>query len=290
MSLSLAVKKNVRDNEAAIQAAAKKLEMFSGGPITVDVDYAAVNEVLAKLKGYNDRPGEIVKWIIEGLAGKWDYMFKNDQDFKDTLAKAWTTKKLIVKPNSYKRPSGGEYHNVTLEEGSLVVNCDPELIASNVADIGKSAQTSLGLKTEAGYSLKLAKNVVDYKKKIDEKEKAIATATGVSGVSFKVDFLKIDAWIRALPNNGGKGYEDRAAEVAFWVIDNLGNNLIKLAKDDLVKEALQEGWKGEIHMGEPNAKLANYHETQFKDGQLWVFSRSPMTNVSDIGKDIEKRL
>jgi len=288
--ISLQLKKNMRDNEAGIKEEAAKLEQFAGGPVTVDVDYAAFNAVLSKDSSYADRAGEAVKWLVEGLAYRWGYLFKDNEHFKDALKKAWKSKKLVIKADSYKRPSGGEYHKVSLENGDLVIGCDPESIVSNCSDIGTDSLGSLGLKTDDGMSIKLAANVTEYKPKIAEKEKEIAEATGVSGVALKVDYLKLDEWIRKQPDNGGSGYEDRSGEIAYWLIEALKDNLARLAKDDLVKEALQEGWKGEIHLTAPDPKLEDYHVSEIKDGKLILKYRGPATNVSYCGADIEKRL
>lgn len=288
--ISLQLKKNMRDNEAGIKEEAAKLEQFAGGPVTVDLDYAAFNAVLSKDSSYADRAGEGVKWLVEGLAYRWGYLFKDNDLFKDALKKAWKSKKLVIKGDSYKRPSGGEYHKVSLENGDLVIGCDPECIVSNCSDVGSDSLTALGLKTDDGMTIKLGSNVAEYKPKIAEKEKEIAEATGVSGVTMKVDFLKLDQWIQKQPDNAGSGYEDRAGEVAFWLIEGLKDNLVRLAGDDLVKEALQDAWKGEIHLTAPDPKLEDYHVSEIKDGKLFLKYRGPCSNVSSCGADIEKRL
>jgi len=288
--LTLAAKKNIRDNEAALKESAAKLDHFAGGPVTVEVDHARFNEVLGKDASYADRSGEAVQWIVDGMAGKWDYLFKDNAIFKAALAKAWTTKKIIVKPDSYTRPSGASYHSVTLEGGSIVIGCDPTLICSNCGDIGEDSLTALGLKSDEGYSLKLAINVNENRPKIAEFEKEISASTGVSGVHFAVDFGKLDEWIRALPDGYGSGYEDRSAEVAVWLIEGLAGNLKRIAADDLSKEAIQESWKGEIVVAPPNPKLEDYHVTELKDGKMILHTRSPTSNVSYAGADIDKRL
>jgi len=280
----------MRDNEAGIKEEAAKLEQFAGGPVTVDLDYAAFNAVLSKDSSYADRAGEGVKWLVEGLAYRWGYLFKDNDLFKDALKKAWKSKKLVIKGDSYKRPSGGEYHKVSLENGDLVIGCDPECIVSNCSDVGSDSLTALGLKTDDGMTIKLGSNVAEYKPKIAEKEKEIAEATGVSGVTMKVDFLKLDQWIQKQPDNAGSGYEDRSGEVAFWLIEGLKDNLARLAGDDLVKEALQDAWKGEIHLTAPDPKLEDYHVSEIKDGKLFLKYRGPCSNVSACGADIEKRL
>jgi hypothetical protein len=290
--ISLALKKNLRDNDAEIKTHAAKLDQFAGGPVTVDCDFAAFNEVLSLSSSYTDRAGEAVKWLVEGLAYRWDYLFKDNEIFKTCLAKAWTSKKLVIKAD-WTREGGGDYHKVTMENGDLVIHCDKTkdgYIVSNVSDVGTSALKTLGLKTDAGMSVSLAINVAEYSPKIHAAEKDMAEKTGISGVKFNVNFIELDGWLRGLPDNGGHGYEDRAGEVAVWMIEGLQYNVNRCAGDDLVKEALQEAWKGEIVIAKPDPKLEDYHVSELKNGQLILKTRQPMSNVSDCGKDLEKRL
>jgi len=287
--LSLALRKNIRDNEPKLKEATTKLAAFAGGEVTVEVDWEKFNTVLSKDSSYADRAGEGVEWIVSGLAGCWEYNYANDEEFKQTLAAAWKTKKLIVE-TGYKRPSGGPDHGISIRDGSLVVGCDDGYIVSNVSYVGTDADKRLGLVTAAGHNLSLSKNIREYKPQIEEKIKEIVEASGVSGVTFNVDWNKWEGWIQSQPDNAGSGYENRAAEVAFWVIGGLADNIKSLCGDAMVKEALQEAWKGEIILSQPNPKLEDYHVTELKDGKMTLKYRSPNSNVGEVGKDIEKRL
>jgi len=288
--LSLAVRKNIRDNEPKLKEAAAKLTPFAGGEVTVEVDYDAFNKLMSKDDSYIDRAGEGVEWIVAGLAGSWEYQYGQEDEFKQVLSTAWTTKKLIIETGGYKRPSGGPDHSVSLRNGSIVVGCDDGYIVTNTADIGKEAHVRLGLVTPAGHNLSLSKNIREYQPQIDEAIKEIVAASGVSGVTFNVDYGRLDQWMKALPDDGGSGYENRSAEIAFWLIGGLAGNIKRICSDDMVKEALQEAWKGEIQLTPPNPKLADYHLTEIKDGKMILKYRSPHSNVDSVGHDIEKHL
>jgi len=287
--LSLALRKNIRDNEEKLKAATAKLTPFAGGDVTVEVDWAKFAEVLGKDKSYENRAGEAIEWIVKGLAERWESNFGKNDEFKATVAKAWTTKKLIVRAVGYKRESGGEYHKVSLENGTLVIDCAEGSVVSNVGEVGQKADKTLGLVTDAGYNLSLSKNVRENAPKIEAKIKEITDATGVTGIAFPLNYNEIDAWMRAADKNSSS-YYDRSAEIGLWVIGGLADNLKKLCKDDMVKEALQEVWKGQIVLTVADPKLGSSHETEFKDGKMILKYRSIISNVAEVGKDIEKRL
>lgn len=172
-----------------------------------------------------------------------------------------------------------------MRDGILVVLCYKGATASNVDQTGDGIEASCELKTEAGVALALARNVAEYWPKIEASCKAMADATGVSGVAVEQpNWNEFQAMINRV---SGSGYENRAAECLNWLVtDGLKTHIAKAAKDDLVKEAIADAWKGPIRFVQKD-DLSGYYKTSFENGTLVVtFKR--LSNVSDCGNDIEK--
>jgi hypothetical protein len=79
----------------------------------------------------------------------------------------------------------------------------------------------------------------------------------------------------------------------FDVIKALRENLKRVCKEELTKEAIAESWTtGVIRLAEDKAIKKGYHSCDFVDGDLVIGFKpeNALSNISDIGRDIEGKL
>jgi len=281
-NLSLPIRKNIRDHAEKTKAALGKYEPLLGAPATCEPDWANVATGLEKDSTFKERIGEVVFLYIDKLA---DNLNKLDVHFKEALKLAWTTKKIEIKFGVYKKDKP-TYQKLVLEGGNLVIQPDIGSPTSNVGEIGQKAHQELDIRTAAGLTPALAKDVANYDAKIKASLEGLNKAFGVTA-TFAPDWVALAAAMAAGTGENPK-WKDRAAELCNGFIAAILNNTKKIGADDLVKEAFLEKWKGPISVT-LDKTIKGYHEVDFADGTMVIKFRD-IANVAECGKDIEKKL
>jgi len=261
--------------------------VFAGGDVEfVEPDWNAVNETLDS--SYRDRVGEIVNWMVEGFAGRLEYLYHDDAVFSEALQLVWKSKKLAIKLGKFKVDES-HYHKLSVVDGVLVITAHDTNVAANTDQIGTNIVVELKLKTDSGIPYFLKKNIDKYQEELNDELKAIAEVTGISGVSLHpVDYVKMNTTPVA------KDYENRMAEIVLWLIQGLKANVSRLVADDLAKEALQEAWNGQIEL-KYDPKYKDPEEEHYYSGCTFVAKKLLITyrdsaNADLTGSKIEKLL
>jgi len=208
-----------------------------------------------------------------------------DEHAKSALQRKWTTNKIFYETDA--KAEG--YQQITFPNGDLRMSSKPENIWTNISRLGEDVTAQL-TSDAAGVtlSLKSAKNIRDYEEKAAGHLANIGTAIGRGGpVTFVVEDVKaVDA---ATIKNG---YANRLGEIIWGAyLENLSNQLTKLCKDDMVKEAIAASFsKNLIFRLDP--KCSGYQNCKFDGGNLVMFCKPDniWTNISTLGGDIEKQL
>jgi len=248
---------------------------------TIEPDWAAVSEGLKGDGTFKERLGDFVTSLVNGLGSSFKTLTA-DAHFKEALKGAWSTKKIELKFGDYTAESG-VYQKVTMEGGAVVVRPDKSSPSSNLYEVGKKANKTMTLTTGDGHSPALAKSIAANKDAIAKSIAGLSEKGGVTA-AFNPNWNEIDKAVAA----GDKNFADRSPEIiARWLAAIL-TTITKIAADDLVKEALQDKWKGEI-LVEADAKLPSYHDVDFRDGKM-VIKFKGIANVDEMGKGIEKKL
>jgi hypothetical protein len=280
-ALPLPVRKNIRDNADKLKAALALFEPMIGAPATCEPDWAAVSEGLKGDSTFKERLGDYVTSLVNGLASNFK-THTADVHFKEALKNAWTTKKIELKFGDYTGESG-VYQKVTMESGSVTVHPCKDYPSSNLGEAGKKANKTMTLTTGAGLPPALAKSVADHEAKIKAAVDGLSAKGGVTA-KFTPNWNEIDAAIAA----GDKNFKDRSPEVVQRWLEAILKEVTKAAADDLVKEALQDKWKGEIVI-HADAKLSKASDVDFADGKMLV-KFNGISNIDEMGKGIEKKL
>jgi len=277
-ALPLVAKKDLRDHwEKKQPEFLEKLKKASGVDWTFDINveefYANIGEESRKAQ-----VGQVIVWNIEGLVNNLVKKMADDMVKQSVLASC--PKKIISL--SIGDVPGTKYQEVLVKDGGIHVIIKKEKVATNVDQIGSKIEEVLTFST---LPLVVSKNIRDnWEKKEPELLAKLKTATGVDW-KFDINFQKFHADIA----------DDRKAQVGgvvFWSMEGLVNNLVKKAKDDMVKEALVEACPNHViayYIGETKS---TYHEVLIKDGGIHVVVKKDKaaTNVDQIGSKIETLL
>ena len=140
----------------------------------------------------------------------------------------------------------------------------------------------------AALTLLTKKNLRDYDAKLKENLGKIEKAIGLSGLTLEVkDMGKCAAAAKDC------GYENRVGEVIYdWYMSGIAENIVRLAKDDMVKEALHDAISAKKITFRVDDAAESYHDEKFEDGCLAILvkANSMGTNVGSTGEGLDKLL
>jgi hypothetical protein len=227
--------------------------------------------------------GEYVVDIVKGLQNNVQRSFKDDEIARAALQSVWTTGVVRLVLGTLKKGETG-YHKTAVENGDVVITLYQ---LSNVSDIGSLLVSTLD---DPATSLPL-KSALDVKKYEEQRTEALAEIHSIVGLSsevtFDLDWKTFDATVTKL------GYKNRVGEYSFDIVKALRENLKRICKEELTKEAISESWTtGVLRLVEDKAVKKGYHSCDFVDGDLVIGYKpeNALSNVSDIGRDIESKL
>jgi len=141
--MTVATRKNIKDSEPARKKALTRIQKATGIEFEVEVDWAVLAEV-AKVRGYEDRVGEIIySWYLEGLASNLESLCKDDM-CKEAVQEACAKKVItftLVEPEELE---SGAYQQVKFsDDGALVISSSKERFCSNVSYTGSDIMSRL---------------------------------------------------------------------------------------------------------------------------------------------------
>ncbi len=228
------------------------------------------------------RVGEFVVDILKALYKNVQHSFKDDDIARAALQNVWTTGVIRLVLGTLKKGENG-YHKTIVENGDIVVTMYQ---LSNIGDIGAQLLSTL---EDPASSLPL-KSALDVKKHEEERNEALAEIQSIVGLASEVT-LDLD-WkaFDAICNKAG--YTNRCGEFNFDYLKALRSNLKNMCEEELTKEAISESWTTGVIRIVEDKKVKSYHSCDFVDGDL-VIGYKPegaLSNISDIGRDIESKL
>lgn len=284
--VSLATRKNIRDNEEKKKENLGKIEGVTGktGLEFAWKDEVAVAEALAK-NGYADRIGEIFfDSYLSQLADALGTFCQND-DNKAALNAIWKTKKILFEIDE--KAEG--YQQITFPNGDLRMAAKAGNIWTNIGELGGDLASRMQA-TYGGTALALtgSKNLKEYEGKRDEYLQTIGAAVGRTGLEFVFKDLKaLDAQMKK------NGYEDRLGEVFYGsYLQQLAEFVTKLCENDQAKEAFARKWTTKRILFETDAKAQGYQEITFPNGDLRIACKpdSIWTNIGQLGDNVVDQL
>jgi len=252
------------------------------GEVTLDLNQVEFAAFIDKA-GYKDRVGEYVVDIVKALSTNVQRFFKDDDIARAALQSVWTTGVVRLALGTLKKGETGQ-HKTVVENGDILITMYQ---LSNIGDIGQLLVSTLD---DPATSLPL-KSALDVRKYEEQRNEALAEIHSVVGLSsevtFDLDWKTFDAVVTKL------GYKNRVGEYSFDIIKALRENLKRICKEELTKEAISESWTtGVLRLIEDKAIKKGNHSCDFVDGDLVISYKpeSAVSNVGDIGRDIESKL
>ena len=201
---------------------------------------------------------------------------------RDALVNTWTTG--VIQYTTDEKMSG--YHKVTFENGNLLITSKKGSLGTNVSVCGEKIEELLVSAESPSLSLNTSKNI---EKTAADREKLLGDLHSVLDLPVDVT-LDID-WSTFADGCKESGYAERPGEIINWLLGGLRDNIARLAKDDMVKEAVQEVWTTGVIQHRRESSVA-YHDVAFEDGNLVILSKPEKygSNVSVVGQKIEDKL
>lgn len=201
--------------------------------------------------------------------------------YKAAILKSWTTHKIIFRINSHAKG----YCHVLFENGVLVIQTTTDNFFCNTDDCGRTVPE--GASTGSQFPLELEKNMAEYEPQRAENIAKISAALGIS-VTFEIqDPLAVAAAATE------RGYENRLGEIAFsWYLGGLAGNIERIAKDDMVKEAIVEAMSTKKIILRLNPSCDKYHAEKFENGALIIEmpAGNLCSNCDSTGSELESIL
>lgn len=221
--------------------------------------------------------------FLENFVGEVTKFCKDDLQ-KESFVEMFGTKKQIVF-ELYEAPSGS---NRTRNDGGrlmLGTNKSNGWI-SGAYQIGKDLLTTCS--GDAQLSISLRKNLRDFE---SHRVKNLGRISKAVGIDFELETPDFPSWFEvATPRNV---HDDLGQMFYDWYLGGLADNLEKLCKDDMCKEAVAEACtKKMIKFVLGPKEQKGYGSCTFPDGVL-VITLPPNNlpaNVGELGKDIESQL
>jgi len=281
--LSLKAAQNISENKKANDDNLKEIQKALNLPVdvTLDIDMQALAEE-CKTAGYEDRPGEVLKWLLDGLKSNIQKIAKNDIA-KAAINETWTSGVI-----NWRTDSGiKNYNDFVFENGDGVIVNKPGSVASNCSYLGYYIEDSLAAPEGSGLTLKSATNIKENEGKLKEcytkMEKALQLPTAVTP---DIDWTVIEAASKRA------GYDNRPGEVWVWLMQGLTSYMEKYGKDEMVREAIQEEWTTGSITHREDSGLSGYNDAKFEDGNLVVITKPDgiASNCSYLGSKIEENL
>jgi hypothetical protein len=251
MSLPLAVRKDIRDNQAKIDDAKAKLAAALSFPdLTLEVNNESVHALLVEANhSKKDSFTEVVARYLDGLAKQLDLISK-DAQVKAELHRVISAKKVAFNllktewPSNEVEKYGRIYVGVSFHDGILELLVPVKNFWSNIDYISNPKEVDitkvLTLQTRPAGTLPLPVRVT-----ITATEPKMAAA--VKKISAAVGFECTLDWD---PTASFLALEKEVdvsripfAEACSRYLDGLGDNLTGACKDDMVKEALMDKFK-----------------------------------------------
>lgn len=289
MSLSLVLRKNIRDATPTMTANLEKIREASGIDFVVEIDFAGVKAALPADNSYGDRLGEcFYSYYLSPLANNVKRFCENPlqrEAFIEHLSEKKTIRFVLTK----NKLGGNGYSQTSDDQGVLLCTIPISNFCTNVDYLGSDLSTSLA--GSGPLSLSQRKNIADYNEKLQIHLATINTATGI-------DFdVEID-WAEVAKHFSDSSYKDRLGEAFYdWYIGALARSLTKLCADELGKEAFVDrcGAKKTIRFTiteKPKDEHVYVYSDIPSDGTLVILvpKKKLCTNVDYTGADIEKLL
>jgi len=289
MSLSLSLRKNLRDAEPLKAVQLKRIEVATGvSGWTFDADYAALAKDPATDESFRERLGE-------ALFGS-DYAYLNaladkiETGLKNPLVKEQFLKDTATKKITFKVWDGCEYSSTPeVHYNAGVLEIRQKSFPSNAGEVGNDLTKRLGQGGPYSFALKL--DIANAKANADKQLARITAATGGAPWTFDVD------WANVYTKTVDAGSKDRLAEILiggdYSFLNNLAEKVEKEAKDDMVKEGLNAAAaKHKITFVFGQTEYSSTPEIHYEDGvlQIWQREDSFPCNSGDVGTDLQKRL
>jgi len=140
--LTVATRKNIKDNEVARKKNLTRIQKATGIEFEIEVDWVPF-AALAKERGYEDRIGEVIySWYLEGLASNLETLCK-DEMCKEAVGEA-CSKKTIAFLIVDEEEMNGSYVKCTFsDDGALNVSVSKSRLCSNTSNTGSDIESRL---------------------------------------------------------------------------------------------------------------------------------------------------
>lgn len=287
MSLSLVVRKNIRDSEAKRDEWLAALKEATGVEFTFEVDFENIHGRLPEKekKTYGDKIGSCVhetylKPFVNGIKKAIA-----DPMRKEALISMASNKKIIFnlldKPE-WEKAGYGAYCRMRCADGNIYMDVKTECFCGNVNNIGQDFDVAF--KGSEPLTLKARIVIRDTEADRAAYMKTISDLAGAP-YAFEVDWLTITPALKKI-------HEDRQGEVVNLHLKALTKNLTKVLSDEMGKEAFVEKTPAKIIKFVIDSTIAQGKACRFENGSL-ISAVKPdalAVNVDTTGNDIEKLL
>lgn len=288
MSLSLALRKNIRDSEAKRNENLEAIKAATGVDFALEVDFAVLMSKIAPdyQASYATNLGDVVHdWYLTSLS----YGLKTkcqDEMNKESLVEACTAKKIsfqIVTPAEWDSVGYGYCCRIRVINGVLMMECKPDYFGSNVDYLWKDFEKCFA--GQGGLTLKARAGIRDSEAERQGHLDAINAAAGTT-FTFECD------WATLSKPAVDRGYEDRAGEVVAWHLGGFKKNVCKILADEMGKEAFLDKCPAKVIRFVVDATIPSGKVTRFVNGGVNMCVKPDYlgSNVDDTGNDIESQL
>jgi len=285
--LPLATRKNLRDAEASWKPSFEKIKKVIGVEWKWEQNWEAIFNALPESIDWRNRLGEAVGLYLEGIASQIESQIKSP---KAKAALKATVHKNTIMLVIGEIEDGYYYQQTKFVDGVLVHVVPADRMPCNTGDSGKEIPRLLKV---GNLPLLAVENIDENTPKLNASMAAISKALG-GNWTFQVDY---DALFNTLADTGDfeRGYRWRLGEVMTWYLDGLQSKIVSLAKDDMVKEAINEAGSKKIVrfvLGELTTGGGTCCESRFADGVLELVSPEARfcSNCGDVAAYLEKVL
>jgi hypothetical protein len=256
MSLPLAVRKDIRDNEPKLKEAEKALSAAVGFEVTVTVENETIHKNLTESNhSKKDAFTAIAADYLTNFSKQFALIMK-DPVVKEDVTQALSAKKFIftVKTDAefaviekdavaYKKIGGRPYYGIEFKDGACVLFTPAKNFWCNIAQVGDPKEISvvniLSLHAPAD-ALPLSVRAAMSKAEPDFTA-AVKKVSAAVGFDVIFEFDPKPLYFALVETT--KDYKDKIPDCVPRYITGLATNLEKCCKDDMIKEALLDKWK-----------------------------------------------
>jgi len=253
MALPLSVRKDIRDNQPKIDDAKAKLAAALGmSDLTLEINNEAAHALLVESShSKKEAFTEIIARYLDNLSKQLDLMCK-DPHVKEDLLKAVSAKKVVFSllktewPSAEVEKYGRVYVGVHFHDGVLELIVPVKNFWSNIDYIANPKEVDLTkvltLQTRQAGALPLTARVA-LKAAEGKFNDAVKKLSGALGFEVQLDWNPVASYLVMEKERANEMARMPFADASARYLDGLGDNLAKVCKDDMVKEALLDKFK-----------------------------------------------